>query len=525
MNTCKAIVQQGPRKGQQCLKDKTNNEYCVYHQRNHEYDTLISKNINVCGMFYRGCNNELSDDDIQNNIKNCHSCRKHKSEKHYPCQHKGCTAYIVNEVDKYCKKHIRQLLKDNEKEENIKYCDIDRGCFNKIISGNKCEACKNKDKKESENEINKLRKKYGMSDNQIVENILQSTQEEKTISVSELWRCIQKGAYSRSLLFTITESDFEKTVIQPCYYCGFVSKSRLNGIDRINNNKGYTVENSITCCTMCNIIKNKQHPNEFLDKVNIIVNKQLNNKDIDISYINKWKGYLSKNIRNSYNSYKHKCKDNNLEFLLSENEYNTIINGKCYICGISNMENHNNGIDRFDTTIRAYIVGNSKTCCGHCNVMKGALLYDNFVTKCIQIHNHNCDRKMFENIPHYEILHYRNEYYTADDIFTFMTNGTYNNYLEWCIEKKKSSEFISTMNIIMNFDTLNQLNKSNIIERIQNELKLERNRKSINEKSDDKKYIQSPTLYAYLTQGKTEYFKELYNSKYTITDLFEIQLN
>ena len=31
---CKAIVQQGTRKGEQCQKNRLDNGYCIYHKRN-----------------------------------------------------------------------------------------------------------------------------------------------------------------------------------------------------------------------------------------------------------------------------------------------------------------------------------------------------------------------------------------------------------------------------------------------------------------------------------------------------------
>ena len=53
MSVCKAIIFQGERKGQQCQKIKTDNDYCVYHQRNHEYEQLIKDNKILCGMFFK----------------------------------------------------------------------------------------------------------------------------------------------------------------------------------------------------------------------------------------------------------------------------------------------------------------------------------------------------------------------------------------------------------------------------------------------------------------------------------------
>lgn len=41
------------------------------------------------------------------------------------------------------------------------------------------------------------------------------------------------------------------------------SSYRYNGIDRVDNNKGYEIENVVTCCTDCNKKKLKKTQEEF----------------------------------------------------------------------------------------------------------------------------------------------------------------------------------------------------------------------------------------------------------------------
>jgi len=523
-SNCKAIIQSGERVGENCKRIGKDNGYCIHHQRQYQYDLLINEDKKICNMFFRGCDNELSENDIINKYKNCETCREKKIGKSYNCALESCTFKIKNKEDKYCGKHIRLLLKDDEKNTNIKYCNIDRGCFNKIISGTKCEECKNIEKDTVSKEITNLRQKHNIQVTKIPNN-LDKKQEDKTICVAEFWRGVQKNAYSRSLLFNLSESDFEKIIIQPCYYCGFVSNSRLNGIDRMNNNKGYILSNCVSCCKMCNIIKNIQHPNEFLDKINIINDYVFSSIQIKKEFITKWDGYLSKASRETYKNYKSHCDRRNLSFLLTEKEYDSLINGKCYLCGIEQTSNHTNGIDRFDSTIRSYTLENSKTCCGHCNLMKGALSYSEFIMKCIQIKNYNCDRNIFNSIQIYSYTKCRNEFYTSEDIYNMMINGKYMNYIEWCREKNKTPEFISEMNIICNLDDItNESNKETIITSIKNEMEKERTRLYSKDVLNNTINIQCTTLYCYLTQGKIEYFKEWYNTNYTKSVLFDEKL-
>ena len=76
--------------------------------------------------------------------------------------------------------------------------------------------------------------------------------------------------------FTLSEDQFRKITQQNCHYCGskpanIGSKSRNmygryihNGIDRVDNSKGYTLENSVACCNRCNKMKSNLSIEEFL---------------------------------------------------------------------------------------------------------------------------------------------------------------------------------------------------------------------------------------------------------------------
>ena len=74
------------------------------------------------------------------------------------------------------------------------------------------------------------------------------------------------GATSRGHEFSITIEEFERLTKQRCYYCGanpgtteissFGTGDYLyNGIDRIDNAKGYFIENCVPCCHTCNTLK------------------------------------------------------------------------------------------------------------------------------------------------------------------------------------------------------------------------------------------------------------------------------
>jgi len=74
-------------------------------------------------------------------------------------------------------------------------------------------------------------------------------------------------ARRRNLKFSLDYNQFQKITQQPCYYCdkepAQVIKTRsspwgtyiYNGIDRVDGNMGYTIDNCVACCGDCNAKK------------------------------------------------------------------------------------------------------------------------------------------------------------------------------------------------------------------------------------------------------------------------------
>jgi len=70
---------------------------------------------------------------------------------------------------------------------------------------------------------------------------------------------------------------FIKLTKQRCFYCGvepsYTRKRKylggkdviFNGIDRVNNNKGYVKGNCVTACFKCNQAKHSMSKDEFLE--------------------------------------------------------------------------------------------------------------------------------------------------------------------------------------------------------------------------------------------------------------------
>lgn len=83
--------------------------------------------------------------------------------------------------------------------------------------------------------------------------------------------------------FNLTKEQFYKIIQKECHYCGKLSdpfnpnSNNINGIDRIDSNEGYYIENCVPCCSQCNISKNKMSYDEFINWINRVHN-HINNK-------------------------------------------------------------------------------------------------------------------------------------------------------------------------------------------------------------------------------------------------------
>jgi hypothetical protein len=83
-----------------------------------------------------------------------------------------------------------------------------------------------------------------------------------------------KNAKLRNLEFALTIEDFYALSQKPCYYCGTEKsncssttsvKFLYNGLDRVDNSIGYTLDNCVSCCRQCNCSKLAYSEQQFRD--------------------------------------------------------------------------------------------------------------------------------------------------------------------------------------------------------------------------------------------------------------------
>lgn len=97
----------------------------------------------------------------------------------------------------------------------------------------------------------------------------------------------KKNAKKRSLCFMLNYKDFLSLINSECFYCGSglsnTSKKHksfvmYNGIDRIDNEQGYILDNCVTACKTCNFAKASMSQNQFLEWVKSVYEHSLKNR-------------------------------------------------------------------------------------------------------------------------------------------------------------------------------------------------------------------------------------------------------
>lgn len=88
------------------------------------------------------------------------------------------------------------------------------------------------------------------------------------------YRSYSRRAKDKNIEFDLSIDKFKSLTEDICYYCKSTPAGKIdnkwhygysvhNGIDRIDNTRGYTLDNCVTCCKRCNQAKNDMTKFEF----------------------------------------------------------------------------------------------------------------------------------------------------------------------------------------------------------------------------------------------------------------------
>lgn len=102
-------------------------------------------------------------------------------------------------------------------------------------------------------------------------------------SFNMCYKTYKERANLKNLSFKLDKNTFKNLITQNCYYCNSLPSNRsghhqnngyfmYNGLDRINNNIGYELNNLLSCCKRCNIAKNNQDLKTFIEWIKKLYN-------------------------------------------------------------------------------------------------------------------------------------------------------------------------------------------------------------------------------------------------------------
>lgn len=64
---------------------------------------------------------------------------------------------------------------------------------------------------------------------------------------------------------SISFEEYAEIVKNDCFYCGGILPPAGFGLDRIDSSLGYTINNVLPCCRVCNVLKNDKSVLELLE--------------------------------------------------------------------------------------------------------------------------------------------------------------------------------------------------------------------------------------------------------------------
>jgi 5-methylcytosine-specific restriction endonuclease McrA len=102
------------------------------------------------------------------------------------------------------------------------------------------------------------------------------------VLVKQVRSYYKRNAQTRNIYWELTDIEVGRLILAPCFYCGITGGTetilvgskrtiRNNGIDRLDNTKSYTTENSVSCCKNCNLAKHEQTLEEFKEWIKRLV--------------------------------------------------------------------------------------------------------------------------------------------------------------------------------------------------------------------------------------------------------------
>lgn len=109
-------------------------------------------------------------------------------------------------------------------------------------------------------------------------------------SFNVLYNQYEHGAKRRNFNWNLDKEQFKILTSGNCWYCDTPPKTEIsrrgvngnyvyNGIDRLSSKIGYEIDNCVSCCKICNVMKMDTEYKEFLNKIDSIYKFRLSKNE------------------------------------------------------------------------------------------------------------------------------------------------------------------------------------------------------------------------------------------------------
>jgi hypothetical protein len=217
--------------------------------------------------------------------------------------------------------------------------------------------------------------------------------EEGEAAFNDIFYRYKESADRRNCIFELTKEEFREIIIQNCNYCNILPREIQycknfngaffgNGTDQVIAQGGYTKENCVSACTVCNHLKLDLSLEDWNLKLERITLKDYDNLlfDFNLEEVSEDKLKLQRG-----NFKKQKSHTKNQINTLTEQQYYFLATSLCFYCnaipGNFNKRDSKDFYQSIDQKLArgGYVFKNCLPCCSSCNVAKNNMSYENFI--------------------------------------------------------------------------------------------------------------------------------------------------
>nr|WRJ69838.1 hypothetical protein TetV2_00389 [Oceanusvirus sp.] len=247
---------------------------------------------------------------------------------------------------------------------DLEYPDVkfevraDTGAFRSVCSS--CEYWQNRDVLLERN------KRYREENPEKIREHMRGLHLRRRTQATTKLASVKDTARSKNIDFGLPDEVAIDLFHGPCFGCGHWPENEgdeLNSIDRVDNKRGYEMDNVAAACKHCNVAKGDIPLDVFFHKVQMIARKQQLPPPAERREYKRTFSHPG-----SANPEKSKV------VKIGDDKIIELCCSPCHLCG----HGPSGGIDRFDNDVE-YTEENSRPCCTYCNYMRKDLSVDDFL--------------------------------------------------------------------------------------------------------------------------------------------------